>query len=41
MREHNNLYYVFLWDSEKNTLSLKKAKQMWETIKNLLIQKNN
>ncbi len=41
MREHNNLYYVFLWDSEKNTLSFKKAKQMWETIKNLLAQKNN
>ena len=39
MREHNNLYYVFLWDSEKNTLSLKKAKQMWETIKNLLVKK--
>lgn len=37
MREHNHLYYVFLWDFERNTLSLKKAKQIWQNIKNLLM----
>ncbi|MBP3627186.1 MAG: hypothetical protein J6J39_03955 [Clostridia bacterium] len=28
MREHNNLYYVFLWDAQRNVLSLDKIEQI-------------
>ena len=33
MRNHNRLYYIFLWDSQNNKLPLKKAKEMLDALK--------